>query len=100
MKARAKHAAFVTQVALQHVETWMTFSRKDGKANNIVTSEWGKDKKIVESKWKEFSKFQEPLILAYGAGRHMGVGNLDFSKAPEATDSLLQGTVELFDAEE
>jgi predicted ATP-binding protein involved in virulence len=82
------------------VETWMAFSRKDGKSDNIKTSEWGKDKKIVQSKWKDFSKFQEPLILAYGAGRHMGIGNLDFSKAPEATDSLLQGTVELFDAEE
>ena len=82
------------------VETWMTFSRKNGKSQNIETSEWGKEKNIAQSKWKDFSKFQEPLILAYGAGRHMGIGNLDFSKAPEATDSLLQGTVELFDAEE
>jgi uncharacterized protein YpiB (UPF0302 family) len=30
----------------------------------------------------------------------MGVENLDFSQAPEATDSLLQGTIELFDAEQ
>lgn len=89
------------------VETWMTFSRKNGKSESIKTSAWppeldeeNKIKGIVQSKWKEFSKFQEPLILAYGAGRHMGIGNLDFSKAPEATDSLLQGTVELFDAEE
>jgi predicted ATP-binding protein involved in virulence len=87
-------------VSEETVDTWMAFSRKGGKSDNIVTSEWGKDRKIVESKWNEFSKFREPLILAYGAGRHMGVGNLDFSKAPEATDSLLQGTVELFDAEE
>lgn len=82
------------------VETWMTFSRQNGRSENIKTSEWGRENEIVRSKWKEFSKFQEPLILAYGAGRHMGIGNLDFSKAPEATDSLLQGTVELFDAEE
>jgi predicted ATP-binding protein involved in virulence len=82
------------------VETWLSFSRKDGKSDNIKTSEWGKAEKIRESKWSDFSKFQDPLILAYGAGRHMGIGNLDFSKAPDATDSLLQGTVELFDAEE
>ena len=87
-------------VANDTVETWMTFSRKGGNSDNIKTSDWGKDKKVADSKWKEFSKFREPLILAYGAGRHMGVGNLDFSKAPQATDSLLQGTVELFDAEE
>jgi len=30
----------------------------------------------------------------------MGVENLDFSQAPKATDSLLQGTVELFDVEQ
>ena len=82
------------------VDTSMTFSRKNGEADNIKTSEWGKDKRVVLSKWKEFSKFEEPLILAYGAGRHMGVENLDFSEAPEATESLLQGTIELFDAEE
>lgn len=82
------------------VETALTYSRRDGKSDNIKTSEWGKADNVLESKWDEFSKFQDPLILAYGAGRHMGVGNLDFSKAPDATDSLLQGTVELFDAEE
>ena len=89
------------------VETWMTFSQKNGESENIKTSAWppeldkeGKIKGIARSRWKSFSKFQEPFILAYGAGRHMGIGNLDFSKAPDATDSLLQGTVELFDAEE
>jgi predicted ATP-binding protein involved in virulence len=81
-------------------ETWMTFSRENGKSDDIKTSDWGKDNRIVQSKWKAFSKFEEPLILAYGAGRHMGIGNLDFAHAPEATDSLLEGTVELFDAEE
>lgn len=89
------------------VETKITFSRENEKSKNIKPSAWppelddnGKRKGIAQSKWTEFSKFQEPLILAYGAGRHMGIGNLDFSKAPEATNSLLQGTVELFDAEE
>jgi predicted ATP-binding protein involved in virulence len=88
------------EVPTDIVETWMTFSRTNGKSDNIKTSEWGKEKRFVVAKWKEFSKFEEPLILAYGAGRHMGVENLDFSHAPEATESLLQGTVELFDAEQ
>lgn len=82
------------------VQTWMAFSRRNGESDNIKTSVWGKKQKIVQSKWGEFSKFREPLILGYGAGRHMGIGNLDFSKAPDATDSLLQGTVELFDVGE
>ena len=42
----------------------------------------------------------EPLILAYGAGRHMGVRNLDLSTAPSSTDSLFDTAAELFDAEE
>ena len=42
----------------------------------------------------------EPLVLAYGAGRHMGVGNLDWSTAPSSTDSLFDVSAELFDAEE
>ena len=82
------------------VETSLTFTRHDGKIDNIETSSWGKKRKIVESKWKEFSKFDTPLILAYGAGRYMGVGNLDFDQAPAATDSLLRGAIEFFDVEE
>jgi predicted ATP-binding protein involved in virulence len=82
------------------VTTSMTFSRKGGKSENILTSEWGKGEHVAQSKWKDFSKFQEPLILAYGAGRHMGVGNLDFANAPDPTDSLLRGTVEFFDVDE
>jgi energy-coupling factor transporter ATP-binding protein EcfA2 len=42
----------------------------------------------------------EPLILAYGAGRHMGTGNLDRSMAVGPTDSLFDPLVELIDAEE
>jgi GTPase SAR1 family protein len=59
------------------VETWTTFTRTNGKTDNIETSTWGKENNIAESKWKEFSKFQPPLILGYGAGRHMGLGNLE-----------------------
>ena len=86
--------------SMDTVETFVTFSRKEGKSENIKPSEWGKDKNITKDKWSKSSKFREPLILAYGAGRHMGIGNLDFPNAPDATDSLLQGTIELFDAEE
>ena len=82
------------------VETYVTFSRTNGKTDNIVTSDWAKENAIAESKWKEFSKFQPPLILGYGAGRHMGLGNLETSPAPDPTESLLQGTVELFDVGE
>ena len=42
----------------------------------------------------------EPLVLAYGAGRHMGMGNLEWSTAHSSTGSLFDVAVELFDAEE
>lgn len=45
-------------------------------------------------------KAVEPLILAYGAGRHMGTGNLERSMAVGPTDSLFDPLVELIDAEE
>jgi predicted ATP-binding protein involved in virulence len=90
------------------VETSALFSRKLGKTENIDASSWPSkprgwpkaERGVKQSEWTSFSKFEEPLILAYGAGRHMGVDNVDFSKAPHATDSLLKGAGELFDAEE
>lgn len=42
----------------------------------------------------------EPLVLAYGAGRHMGVGNLEWSTEHSSSESLFDTAVELFDAEE
>ncbi|KJC41505.1 hypothetical protein UP09_20685 [Bradyrhizobium sp. LTSP885] len=90
------------------VETSVVFSRRSGKAENIDASSWPPKPKgwpqaergVKQSGWNRFSKFEEPLILAYGAGRHMGVDNVDFSKAPHATDSLLKGAGELFDGEQ
>jgi hypothetical protein len=84
------------------VEAAVTFSLQDGKSEDFETSRWpeDEDEAVPESKWGEFSNFKEPLVLAYGAGRHMGIGNLDFDQAPHPTESLLKGTPELFDAEE
>ncbi|WP_426409231.1 AAA family ATPase [Bradyrhizobium ganzhouense] len=90
------------------VETSVLFSRVAGKPEIIDASSWpekpedwpNQDRGVELRRWKRFSKFEEPLILAYGAGRHMGVDNVDFKRAPDATDSLLKGTGELFDAEE
>ena len=82
------------------VKTSMAFSRKGEEILNIESSNWGKEDKIRQSEWKDHSKFRTPLILAYGAGRHMGVGNFDFDQAPNATASLLKGVVALFDVEE
>jgi predicted ATP-binding protein involved in virulence len=42
----------------------------------------------------------EPLVLAYGAGRHMGSANLERSLGIGATKSLFDATAELFDVEE
>lgn len=45
-------------------------------------------------------KASEPLVLAYGAGRHMGSANLERSAGLGATDSLFNAAAELFDPEE
>jgi energy-coupling factor transporter ATP-binding protein EcfA2 len=44
-------------------------------------------------------KAVEPLVLAYGAGRHRGAGNLERA-SDGATDSLFDAAAELFDPEE
>lgn len=42
----------------------------------------------------------EPLVLAYGAGRHMGLANLERSSGLGNTESLFDSAAELFDPEE
>lgn len=42
----------------------------------------------------------EPLVLAYGAGRHKGAANLERSSGFGSTDSLFNAAAELFDPEE
>jgi predicted ATP-binding protein involved in virulence len=88
-------AGFLTDVRLNGggrtgtlLETAVTFSRKEGKEEDLRLSE------------EPVDAFEEPLVLAYGAGRHMGFGNLDLSTASDPTASLFDATVELFDAEE
>jgi predicted ATP-binding protein involved in virulence len=71
-------------------ETKVTFSRRGGKVDD-------EDLTVSEH---DVNAFEEPLILAYGAGRHMGVGNLDLSTAPDPTASLFDANIQLFDAEE
>jgi energy-coupling factor transporter ATP-binding protein EcfA2 len=80
----------------------LSFTLQAGKSDDIAPSRWpeAEDDAVPESEWGAFSRFEEPLVLAYGAGRHMGVGNLDFSSAAGPRDSLLNGETELFDAEE
>ncbi|WOH82141.1 AAA family ATPase [Bradyrhizobium sp. BEA-2-5] len=111
-EVKAKFAIAVTldqrMTSPKSVETSILFSRRSGRTERIDSSSWPRKPKgwprvergVKQSVWKNFSKFQEPLILAYGAGRHMGVDNLDFGRAPLATDSLLKGAGELFDAEQ
>ena len=82
------------------IETWLNFSTKAGQPDDIENSKWPDKNGIPESEWETFSKYRQPLILVYGAGRHMGVGNFDFDAAPESTASLLRGAVELFDVAE
>jgi energy-coupling factor transporter ATP-binding protein EcfA2 len=44
--------------------------------------------------------FQEPLVLGYGAGRHMGLSNSDAVAKADPTRSLFSTAEELYDAEE
>ncbi len=92
------------------VEMSVSFTlNADGKAETIEFSRWPDKKEALhdrpkqrqpESDTADHSRFKAPLILGYGAGRHMGVGNLDFDAAPGPTESLFSGSIELFDADE
>lgn len=99
-------ATFVADAMLdQHagvdsLTTQVTFRHAEGRNLDLVTSSWPESGPILESQWDGQTKFKDPLILTYGAGRHMGVGNFDLDAVPESTDSLLESEAELFDAEE
>ncbi len=91
------------------VEMSVSFTLGDrDKAESIEFSRWPEKKEEEEPEKKkeptadvaEHSRFKAPLVLAYGAGRHMGIGNLDFDAAPGPTQSLFSGSIELFDADE
>jgi hypothetical protein len=83
------------------VEMSVSFTLGDReKAESIEFSRWPEKKKEPTADVGEHSRFKAPLVLAYGAGRHMGIGNLDFDAAPGPTQSLFSGSIELFDADE
>ena len=84
----------------QTVESRVSFRRVDGEVAGLEASRWRKEDGIRQSAWDKHSPFKEPMVLAYGAGRYMGSGKPEFATAPNNTDSLLHGKVELFDAEE
>lgn len=101
-------ATFVANSILDHatgpeeLETSISFKYENGKNERVQSSRWapGGKEELLESEWDKQSKLQPPLVLTYGAGRHMGIGNFDLDNVPESTDSLLEGDAELFDAEE
>ena len=54
----------------------------------------------VKSKFSEYKNFVEPLVLAYGAGRHMGIKNFEKASETGPVESLFNVGAELVDAEE
>lgn len=89
-------------VGSEQLTTSVEFDRIGGKDEHLAFSRWPQtdDEAIPEPEWSQRTKILPPLVLAYGAGRHMGVGNFELAELPEATDSLLANQAELFDAEE
>jgi predicted ATP-binding protein involved in virulence len=104
-ECRAK-AEFATGAMLDRVrgntivEMSVTFTLGNHeRADSIEFSRWPEQKAEGDTTAVEYSGFKPPLVLAYGAGRHMGVDNLDFDAAPGPTASLFSGSIELFDAD-
>lgn len=104
-EARATYASDALldrDAGTETVETWISFKMIEGRPEDIVSSRWPakEEEAVPESQWEEFSKIREPLVMAYSAGRHMGLGNLNLDNLREGTSSLLNADTELFDAEE
>jgi energy-coupling factor transporter ATP-binding protein EcfA2 len=58
-----------------------------------------RDYEIKGTSIKTLGKFVEPLIVTYGASRHMGRRNLDLSDLVDPIAARLGGLTELYDAE-
>jgi predicted ATP-binding protein involved in virulence len=86
--------------SLHSVEMSVSLIAGQPKAESIEFSRWPTKDDATGANKSEIPRFEPPLILAYGAGRHMGIGNLDFDLAPEPTASLFSGSIELFDVDE
>lgn len=90
------HANFVANCALGHsskneeeFSTWIHFNRANGKTEDFEASS------LTPAPFED-----EPLVLGYGAGRHMQTGNFDQAHLPDATESVFEGASALLDVEE
>ncbi len=70
------------------IKTSSAISRKEG----VITN--------VDHKGEFSKRVGEPLVLAYGAGRHPKLPNVDQGKTPDPIGSLFEVASELYDAEE
>ena len=70
------------------ITTWIEIKRSRGQIRN------------VEPGGSFDGNAVEPLVLAYGAARHMGMANLERATSIGPTDLLFDPAAELFDAEE
>lgn len=69
--------------------TWIKFNRREGKTAEFEVAS------LTPAPIEE-----EPLVLGYGAGRHMQPGNFDQADMPGATESVFEGSSTLLDVEE
>lgn len=81
-----------------------TFARRNPKEREFQTGlEFTTSRARIEAASRkedvEIGTFQEPLVLGYGAGRHMGVANTENTDT-DPVSSLFSTSAELFDAEE
>jgi predicted ATP-binding protein involved in virulence len=79
----------------------LSFADKD-EPESLETSRWPEKERdaIPQSRWSNSSKFNEPLVLYYGAGRHMGFENLENRNGNTGSEWRLEPTSEMIDAEE
>lgn len=75
------------------IETEVSVERRGGKIAEI-----GQEGTPLRT--PALKAFEEPLVIGYGAGRHMGFSNADEVASETSVASLFDSTVELYDAEE
>lgn len=89
-------ATYATKIALEGAtksrgdsfEIGVQFQRRSGKVHEVT---------LIKS---DKGTNAEPLVMVYGAGRRMGVGNLETSVEAAPATALFDDTVQLVDAEE
>lgn len=99
--ARLNHDGNVSLAS--RMVTGRAFASRSGRSKTIdvkLTIERLKGKIVSAEASEQAAKgFREPLIIAYGAGRHMGVANVENADL-DPIKSLFSVASELFDAEE